>query len=1019
MSCYIIPIKFRNKEWKINRTTKELDQLYKLLIDIDKKSFAKFREKGPSVYPEGASSNMPIPARIKLIKGSNKKEDLLPNFFQDMLLLKEVIERIEFLEFIEYSSYSELQNAKMKEGYVFKRTGGRYGNENRCLYICKYCRRYQKRWLILTENSVAYTTQSTEIRFHEVLMFKDISKIEFGEEVTGYPDGVYIKTEKRDFFFNAGSVRKREEWVDEIREAMKNPMWKPENNLYSSSFPPRTGNNAKWYVDGEYYFKDVYESLKKAKEQIFITDWWLSPEMYLLRPSVENPESQIVKVLEDCAERGVLIYIHMYKEITLACTFDSLHSKDVLKRNIKKNIQIIRHPQRGIMGGSIYWSHHEKIVCIDQSVAYIGGLDMCFGRWDTNQHRLADTLTPYTWNGIDYANSRIKDFINVRDYETTQINRECDPRMPWHDIGMRVKGPVANDVAVHFIDLWNHVITDVTGHYKRAGKKGLLDGRRSRSTNPVNIANPPIPESNLEDNSEEEEEEKLKEKVNKVMKVDDAAFSNEEDRLDYLNKKAVTINFPKIQHERLRRASSFQHYDPKKEIQKLQSLMTIGTKKNDEILAAEEEKINEKFKSMKGNNLNIFKSMFQNSKDNPLSKTSRLFQMSESEIKSRDAEDSMREQLDDQELIALEKKLRRNNVEVQLAYMLNPKTVYQRSTSIKYSCECEVVRSASLWSYGFENTEASIHQAYLTLIETSNYFIYIENQFFISSTAGKPVCNRIAQALVQRIIRAHKNKEKFRVVVMMPLLPGFEGNVYDPSATILKMQLHWEYQTICRGEDSIVSQLQKKGINYSDYIEFYGLRTHGYVGEVPATEIVYIHSKMMIVDDDIAIIGSANINDRSMVGYHDSEIAIVVKDSKKIKSRMNGEYYECGKFAATLRRHVCREFLGDDNADVEDPLSIEFITRWKNTAEINTQAYREIFMCYPDDKHTLLSDIVEEVKRCETIDNRAQILIEKYHQHLPNIKGTLVEFPFNFLAEERLSISKFSMEYLLPESSFI
>ena len=45
------------------------------------------------------------------------------------------------------------------------------------------------------------------------------------------------------------------------------------------------------------------------------------------------------------------------------------------------------------------------------------------------------------------------------------------------------------------------------------------------------------------------------------------------------------------------------------------------------------------------------------------------------------------------------------------------------------------------------------------------------------------------------------------------------------------------------------------------------------------TEIVYIHSKLMIVDDDIMLIGSANINDRSQLGERDSEIAMVVVDS--------------------------------------------------------------------------------------------------------------------------------------------
>lgn len=37
----------------------------------------------------------------------------------------------------------------------------------------------------------------------------------------------------------------------------------------------------------------------------------------------------------------------------------------------------------------------------------------------------------------------------------------------------------------------------------------------------------------------------------------------------------------------------------------------------------------------------------------------------------------------------------------------------------------------------------------------------------------------------------------------------------------------------------------------------------------------------MIVDDKVALIGSANINDRSLMGSRDSEIAVVIEDQKK------------------------------------------------------------------------------------------------------------------------------------------
>lgn len=35
---------------------------------------------------------------------------------------------------------------------------------------------------------------------------------------------------------------------------------------------------------------------------------------------------------------------------------------------------------------------------------------------------------------------------------------------------------------------------------------------------------------------------------------------------------------------------------------------------------------------------------------------------------------------------------------------------------------------------------------------------------------------------------------------------------------------------------------------------------------------MYVHSKIMIVDDRAALVGSANINDRSLLGSRDSEV---------------------------------------------------------------------------------------------------------------------------------------------------
>jgi len=57
--------------------------------------------------------------------------------------------------------------------------------------------------------------------------------------------------------------------------------------------------------------------------------------------------------------------------------------------------------------------------------------------------------------GIEYSNARIKDFENVKNYTVSNIDREKQPRMPWHDVHMRVIGTPVKDMVRHFIQYWN------------------------------------------------------------------------------------------------------------------------------------------------------------------------------------------------------------------------------------------------------------------------------------------------------------------------------------------------------------------------------------------------------------------------------------------------------------------------------------------------------------------------------------------------------------------------------------
>lgn len=471
--------------------------------------------------------------------------------------------------------------------------------------------------------------------------------------------------------------------------------------------------------------------------------------------------------------------------MAVALTINSAHTKSWLQ-NLHKNIIVVRHPDhRSIDNNVLFWSHHEKIVVVDNRLAFIGGLDMCWGRYDSQSHRLTDYPAEGHANevfpGQDYSNPRVKDFLNVAQYDMTLVDRNITPRMPWHDMTVGMVGPAARDVARHFIQRWNFL------------------------------------------------------KASKGM-----------------HRPTVPFLMPKGEYVAARDESSF-----------------------------------------------------------------------------------------------------------------------------KGTCRIQMLRSSAQWSSGIER-EHSIYNAYMECISKSKHYIYIENQFFISATTqDKLLRNKIAQAIVERIKRAHAKDEKYKVFIVIPLIPAFEGDLASKDASAARNVMHFQYITISRGGNSIMEKLREANIEPSDYIGWYSLRnwdklvpkkkasatpsattkpsvpsSPSLVPEAAASsteslkdplsprvtpipsqatastaeteksiwddddreyyvsELVYIHDKILIVDDRIVLIGSANINDRSQLGNRDSEIAMLIEDTDMVSSYMDGKEYKAAKFAHSLRMQLFKEHLG-------------------------------------------------------------------------------------------------------------
>ncbi|KAJ2710571.1 hypothetical protein H4R19_003681, partial [Coemansia spiralis] len=220
------------------------------------------------------------------------------------------------------------------------------------------------------------------------------------------------------------------------------------------------------------------------------------------------------------------------------------------------------------------------------------------------------------------------------------------------------------------------------------------------------------------------------------------------------------------------------------------------------------------------------------------------------------------------------------------------------------------------------------------------------------------------------------------------------------------------------------------------------------------TELVYVHCKLMIVDDRYVVMGSANINDRSMCGNRDSEIAMVVEDTEAVVTTMDGRPYQAARFAHSLRVQLCQEhcglleevdqmryvfetFGGNPPVDtarteaekqeiararkiVEDPLSDAFLDLWWGTATNNERIFRDVFRCVPDNTIETFDQYKKfipghTVPHGHALPDRSTA---ETLSMLKGVRGHLVPMPLNFLKSENLGAKLGDRELLVPVEVF-
>ncbi|CAO2613572.1 Phospholipase D1 [Lemmus lemmus] len=651
----------------------------------------------------------------------------------------------------------------------------------------------------------------------------------------------------------------------------------------------------------------------------------------------------------------------LYKEVELALGINSEYSKRTLMR-LHPNIKVMRHPDH--VSSSVYlWAHHEKLVIIDQSLAFVGGIDLAYGRWDDNEHRLTDVgSVKRVTSGLSMG-SLTAATIESMESLSLKNNHEAHKNEPIlksaDDTDGKLKG---------------------IGKPRRFSKFSLYRQLHRRHLH----------------NSDS------------ISSIDSTSSYSSHYRshqnLIHGLKPHLKLFRPSCESER----GLTRHGTDTGSIRSVQT--GVGELHGET-----------RFWHGKDYCNFVFKDWVQ--LDKPFAdfidrySTPRMpWHDIASVVHGKAARDVARHFIQRWNFTKIMKPKYRS-----LSYpFLLPKS-QTTAHELRYQvpgtvpAKVQLLRSAADWSAGIKHHEESIHAAYIYVIENSKHYIYIENQFLISCADDKVVFNKVGDAIAQRILKAHREGQRYRVYIVIPLLPGFEGDISTGGGNALQAIMHFNYRTMCRGENSILGQLKPElGNQWINYISFCGLRTHAELEGNLVTELIYVHSKLLIADDNTVIIGSANINDRSMLGKRDSEMAVIVQDTETVPSVMDGKEYQAGCFARGLRLQCFRLVLGylsDPSEDLQDPVSDKFFKEiWVSTAARNATIYDKVFRCLPNDEvHNLmqLRDFISKPILAKDDPIRAE-------EELRKIRGFLVQFPFYFLSEENLLPSVGTKEAMVP-----
>jgi phosphatidylserine/phosphatidylglycerophosphate/cardiolipin synthase-like enzyme len=180
--------------------------------------------------------------------------------------------------------------------------------------------------------------------------------------------------------------------------------------------PPRQGNTLDVLIDGAAALEAIGETIARARSHVHVAGWHVAPDFALQR---RGRRHTVREVLAEAAQR-VPVRVLVWAGTPLPLFHPTRGEvRDASNRLCAGTaIRCARDARERPMH-----CHHEKLVIVDDEVAFVGGIDLtglAGDRWDDPRHPDRGTLG-------------------------------------WHDVAARLQGPAVADVAAHFALRWAEV----------------------------------------------------------------------------------------------------------------------------------------------------------------------------------------------------------------------------------------------------------------------------------------------------------------------------------------------------------------------------------------------------------------------------------------------------------------------------------------------------------------------------------------------------------------------------------